>query len=465
MYNIFSVKNMLKPEYIRGELPETKEAYGTLTRMALPSVIEMVLSSLIGSVDTMMVGSLGSAAIAAVGLTGQPRMLVLSIFFALNIGVTAVVARRKGEERQEEARHTMKNALVIILLLSIVLTVLGIIFARPLMKIAGAIEGETLELSITYFSIIIAGAPLNALTMAINAAQRGIGNTKITMYVNIVSNLVNVIFNYLLIGGNLGFPKWGVAGAAIASLIGFAVGFALSLFAVSRRDNYLRLDYHSSWKPRLEILRPLIKIGSSAIYEQIALRIGFFAFARIVASLGTDNFAAHQICSQFMMITFTFGDGIGVAGTSLVGQNLGRKRPDISMLYGKIAQRVALCVSAIIFFILLIFRIPFVSLFSDEAHIIVLASNLLIILAVIQIFQTSSTVITGCLRGSGDTRFVAVVMIICVTLIRPIMAYVSIHVLHLGLYGAWIATLVDIMIRMISVYIRFASSKWADIKV
>lgn len=465
MNNIFSTKHMLKPELVRGDLPTTKEAYSNLMRMALPSVIEMVLSSLIGSVDTMMVGTLGSAAIAAVGLTGQPRMIVLAVFFALNIGVTAVIARRKGEERQEDAKATLKNILMIMLLLSLILTVLAIIFARPLMRLAGAIEGETLEMSVTYFSIIIAGAPINALTMAINAAQRGVGNTKITMIVNTVSNIFNVIFNYLLIGGNFGFPQLGVAGAAIASCIGFFVGFLLSLISVCRPDCYLKLDLKSSWKPRKEILRPVISVGSNAVFEQIALRTGFFLFARIVADLGTDNYAAHQIAMQFMTITFTFGDGIGVAGTSLVGQNLGRERPDISILYGKIAQRVALCVSFAIFGLLIIFRVPLVSLFSKEAHIIELSANLLILLAAIQIFQTSSTVITGCLRGSGDTKFVAIVMIICVTLIRPLFAYTAIHILHLGLYGAWISTLIDIGTRMVCVYTRFARSKWINIKV
>ena len=465
MKNIFSTKNMLKPALVLGDLPTTKEAYGNLMRMALPSVIEMVLSSLIGSMDTMMVGSLGAASIAAVGLTGQPRMLVLSLFFALNIGVTAVISRRKGEERQEDARATLKNTLVIIALFSFILTVLAIIFARPLMQLAGAIEGETLDDSVLYFTIIIAGAPINAMTMVINAAQRGIGNTKLTMYANGASNIVNVIFNYLLIGGKFGFPKLEVAGAAIASVIGFVVGFILCIISVMRRDSYLKLDFRGSWKPRREVLNPVIKIGSNAVLEQIALRIGFFLFARIVADLGTDNFAAHQICSQFMIITFTFGDGIGVAGTSLVGQNLGRKRPDISMLYGKISQRVALCVSAGIVVVLTLLRYPLVSLFSKEAHIIMLSANLLLILAVTQIFQTTSVVITGCLRGAGDTKFVAKVMIICVTILRPLIAFTAIHLLHFGLYGAWIATLLDTATRMICVYIRFASSKWAEIKV
>ena len=432
---------MLKPDQIEGELPSSKEAYLTLGRLALPSVIEMVLSSLIGSVDTIMVSKLGTAAITAVGLTGQPRMLILAIFFALNVGVTAVVARRKGEGRRDEARATLNNAIVIILMLSVALTALGIIFARPFMRFAGSIDGETTELATEYFRIIIAAAPINALTMCINAAQRGIGNTKITMYVNTVSNVVNVIFNYLLIGGNLGFPALGVRGAAIASVIGMVCGFVLSIISVTVRDPYLRLDFRSSWKLSREVVDPVIKVGGNAVVEQIALRFGFFAFARIIASLGTDDFAVHQICVQFISITFTIGDGLGVAGTSLVGRNLGANRPDLSMIYGKVAQRVALIVSLVMVGLLYFFRTPLVSLFSEDQHIIALASQVMVIVAVFQPFQTSSTVIAGCLRGAGDTKFVALVMILCIAVIRPGVAMITVFGFKWGIMSAWITSL------------------------
>lgn len=465
MYNIFSIKYMLKPGYVRGEVPATKDAYLNLIKIAMPSVVEMVLSSLIGSVDTMMISALGTAAISAVGLTGQPRMIILSVFFALNVGVTAVIARRKGEERREDARATLENALIIITLLSVIITAFAVVFSKQFMLISGAIKGETLEMSEIYFRIIILGAPINALTMVINAAQRGIGNTKITMYVNIISNVVNVIFNYLLIGGNFGFPALGVAGAAIASDIGFCMGMLLSVISVLPKNSYLKIAAVTHWKIKKEIVVPIFKISSSALIEQIGLRIGFFTVTRIIADLGTDNFAVHQIASQFLNITFTFGDGIGVAGTSLVGQNLGAKRPDISMIYGKIAQRVALCFSGVIFFVLLVFRTPFAALFSKETHIISLTSQLMIVTAFIQIFQTSSTVIAGCLRGAGDTKYVALIMILCVTLIRPVCTFIIVRGVGMGLVGAWIAILIDICVRLACGYFRFAGSKWVDIKV
>lgn len=205
--SVFSVESLLPPSKRKGEIPTTKSAYRQLLQIAIPSVLELVLVSLVGSVDTMMVGSLGAEAIAAVGLVGQPRMLLLCIFFALNIGVTAVVARRKGEGRQDTANEALRTALVLIAGLGVVVTAIALPLARPLMWLAGAKE-DTVDLAQTYFTIVSSVLPLNALTLCINAAQRGVGNTRITMYVNIVSNAVNIVFNYLLIGGNLGFRGW-----------------------------------------------------------------------------------------------------------------------------------------------------------------------------------------------------------------------------------------------------------------
>jgi putative MATE family efflux protein len=333
------------------------------------------------------------------------------------------------------------------------------------MRFAGAIEGETLEQSTTYFRIIIAAVPINALTMAICASLRGIGNTKVTMYVNTVSNVVNIFFNYLLIEGHFGFPRLEVGGAAIASVIGMTVGFILSITALTRRNGYLQLSFHGSWKPKAEYLRPVFKVGGNAVLEQIALRIGFFMFARIVAGLGTDDFATHEICMQFLNITFTIGDGIGVAATSLVGQNMGRGRPDISMIYGKAAQRSALTVSVLLITFIISLRVPMIKLFNNDPYIVDLGSKVMIIVALFQPFQTTSVVISGCLRGSGDTRFIAVVMMICITLIRPSVCLFNVYVLDLGLIGAWGASMFDMVIRMCIVYIRFARFKWAQIKV
>lgn len=464
---IFSVNAMLKDVPVFGELPTTRQTYGNLYKIALPSVIELVLMSTVSAVDTIMVGVLGPAAIAAIGLTNQPRMLMLSVFFALNIGVTAIIARRKGEERREEANHTLRNAVVIIAGISLVAMAIAFLGSEFLMELAGAKE-DTIADANSYFRIMALAFPINALTASINAAQRGIGNTRITLYTNLSSNVINIVLNYLLIGGQLGFPRMGVAGAAIASVGGFIVGFVLCVYSIiSKRSKtrFLHLSLKDDWRLKRSIIKPVYQVGSSALFEQAALRFGFFVYARIVADLGTNAFAAHQICMQFLSLTFNFGDGIGIAGTSMVGQMLGKKRPDLSMIYGKASQRMAMVVSLTLLSLIIVFRYPLVGLFTDDLEVVQLAVNVMIIVAIFQPFQTSSVVISGCLRGAGDTRFVALVMLFCVSFFRPVVSYIAVHMLGIGLIGAWASSLLDMIIRLALVYIRFSQNKWSTIRL
>lgn len=464
---IFSVESMLPAEKRQGDVPGTKEAYKDVMRIAVPSITEMVLMSLVGMIDTMMVGSLGPAAIAAVGLTGQPRMLILCIFLALNIGVTAVVARRKGQGLQGKANEALRNALVLIAIISVVLMAIALPLAGPMMWLAGAKE-DTIGLATQYFVIISSVLPLNAITLCINAAQRGVGNTRVTMYVNILSNVVNIVLNWLLINGNLGFPKLGVQGAAIATMIGFIAGFLLSLYSVvSRRSvgRFLHLSVHSSWRLQRDSIKAITKVGGNAMLEQLALRIGFFIYARLVADLGTMAFAAHQVCMQFINISFSCGDGVGVAGTSLVGQMMGRERSDLATLYGKVSQRIAMLFAFAIAAVVIIFRYQLVSLFTSDTEVIALAAQVMLMVAAFQPFQMSSVVIAGCLRGAGDTRYVAIVMLVFVGLVRPTLASIGIYVIGLGLLGAWSASLIDMSLRVVFVYRRFHSGKWCNIKI
>lgn len=473
----FGVERMLPGGVAAGEMPAQKSMYREYFRLAIPSVLEMVLLSLIGMADTVMVSGVGTNAVAAVGLVGQPRMLMLSIFFALNVGITAVVARRKGEGRREEANTVVRNAILLIVGLSFILMALILPFGRQLMQFAGA-ESETLGDATVYFLIVGSALPFNALSMGICAAQRGIGNTKLTMYVNIASNLVNVLFNWLLIYGVGPFPTLGVAGAAIATAIGMFVGFLLSLLSLIRgakADAFLRIARHDSWKIQETSVRDVMRVSSGAMIEQLAMRFGFFAYAKIVAGLGTDATAAHFIAMQFLNISFCFADGLGVAGTSLVGQMLGRGRKDLSHIYGTIAQRIAILVAIGIAAICIIFRQPLVDLFIKDdsgANVRRLAEMLMVVVGVFQPFQMMAVVVSGALRGAGDVKYTAMVMLITVSLMRPALAFIATYALgkamgwgDTAVVGAWCAALIDMITRMTLMLKRYRGGKWSEIRV
>lgn len=458
------------------ELPTSGSMYKEYIRIALPSVMEAVLISLINMMDTVMVSGLGTDAVAAVGLVGQPRMIMLCLFFALNTGITAVVARRKGENLPERANAAVRTSILMMVVMSALLMVVLLPLAGPLMCFAGAEEGRTLAPSIEYFTILGWALPFQALSMGLCAAQRGVGNTKLTMQVNITSNIVNVVFNFLLINGIGPFPKLGVRGAAIATFIGLVVGFLLSVYAmVSKRTDFLHLSLTGSWKPEPESFRALTKIGSSAMVEQLAFRIGFFAYAKIVAGLGTDAFAAHQITCQFMNLSFSFADGLGIAGTSLVGQMLGRRRKDLAHIYGTLTQRFSFLIALGLASICIFLRGPLVSMFissGDSEHVRVMAESIMIVLGIIQPLQMISVVTSGALRGAGDVRYTARVSFLTIAVIRPVFAFLGVYVgatllgdMGLALTLAWCATLCDMTVRVTLFMRRYISGKWHDIKV
>ncbi len=462
---LYKPEKMLKEEKWVGECPPTKTVYSSLIKTVWPSMLESMLMSLMNFADTLMVSSLGAYAVAATALTNQPRLIFFAPFFAMNVGVTAIVSRRRGQEDRAGANRCLSQSMLICVLMSIVLCSIGVSAARPLMVLSGALE-DTIEPATTYFRIVLVGLGFSSFGMVINAAQRGSGNTKISMYTNVAANVVNVIFNYLLINGIGFFPRLGVKGAAIATLMGNIVSCLISIYSIRpKRDGYLCVKIRDCFVWDKETLRLIIKISSSAAVEQFFVRLGFFASTRVVATLGTTALATHQICMSIINFSFSIGDGLSTGTSGLVGQSLGRKRTDMALIYGKCAQRLGLCISLIMFFAFAEGGGFLMSMFTKEAIIIETGKNLLLITAFAAIAQISSLVYLGCLRGAGDTKYVAVTSMISIACIRPVFSYVLCFPMGLGLIGAWISLLIDQCVRLTFAVTRFSKGKWSKIVI
>lgn len=460
----FSVSHMLKPSQKIGNIPDSKTVYQNFFQIAWPSAVESTLVGLVGAIDTMMVGGIGTAAIAAVGITNQPKFILLAAINSLNVGVTAIVARRKGENNQESANSCLRQCLLLSAFISIFMAVMGFLYASEILIFAGA-EADYLDYAVSYFRILMVSIFFQAINLTINAAQRGAGNTRISMRTNVTGNIVNVIFNYLLINGVWFFPKLGVQGAAIATVLGAFVACCMSVATLLKRGSFLSFHTIGRWKLSKALLLLLFSISGSALIEQVFMRIGFFTYAKLVAALGTTAYATHLICMNILSLSFNFADGFGVAASSLMGQSLGAKRPDMATLYVKAGQRIVFCISAVLCVCFITGRYFLVSLFSQETEVIELGAIIVLFIAGITWLQTSQVVISGSLRGAGDTRFVALSSLISVTLFRPFLAWLFCYPLGFGLIGAWFSLFADQGIRLILNFWRFSTGKWASIKV
>lgn len=421
-----------------------KDTFQTAVNMAWPAIVESFFIAFAGLVDSLMVSSLGSYAVAAVGLTTQPKLLGLAFFFALNVSISALVARRRGEQRQSAANETLVTALVFIILAAAAFSVGFVAFASPIIHLCGS-TAETHNGAVTYFRIIMGGMIFNCIQMGINSAQRGAGNTKITMRTNVTSNTINIILNYLLINGHFGFPALGIQGAALATVTGTVVGCVMSILSITKQDGFLNLGYilKNKIKPTLAAFISLVRVGYSVFFEQVFMRIGFMMTAIMAAKQGTDAMAAHQVGMNIMSLSFAFGDGLQSAAVALIGAG------------------IAVCLVAIYLF----GGRWLYSLFFEEQHIIEIGVSIIHVIIFVVIFQICQVIYMGCLRGAGDTLYTAVASMISVTFIRTIVSYLGGYTLGLGIVGIWFGVLADQMSRFIFATIRFKQGKWVKIKI
>lgn len=443
-----------------------KETVRTAVSMAWPSIIESFFAAFAGLVDSLMVSSLGSYAVAAVGLTTQPKFMGLSLFFALNVAISALVARRRGQNKQEEANRLLYTALIFLVGAAAVLSIAFVALADPIIRLCGSTP-ETHDSAVAYFRIIMGGMIFNCIQMGINSAQRGAGNTKITMRTNMTSNTINIIFNYLLIGGHFGFPALGIQGAALATVLGTVVASIMSIASIMKKDCFISIPYliEHRVKPAFSAFRSLVRVGYSVFFEQLLMRIGFMLTAVMAADQGTDAMAAHQVGMNIMSLSFSFGDGLQAAAVALIGRSLGANDKELAKEYGGICRKFGACISVCLA-VLYFFSARFLfSLFFREAHIVDIGVRIMYVIILTVIFQISQVIYMGCLRGAGDTLYTAVASTISVTLIRTVVSFVCGYVLGFGIIGIWMGVLGDQMSRFLFASIRFKSGKWTEIRI
>lgn len=434
--------------------------------MAWPAIIESFFVAFAGLVDSYMVSSLGSSSVAAVGLTTQPKFMGFALFFALNVAVSALVARRRGENRQKEANRILSTAILFVIIAAISLSITLVLSADFIISLCGSTP-ETHKGAVTYYQIIMGGMIFNCLQMSINSAQRGCGNTKITMRTNVTSNTINIIANYLLIEGHFGFPALGIRGAALATVFGTVVAAIMSIISLLNSNIFVSIPYIIREKvyPSFSTFVSIIKMGYSVFFEQILMRIGFMLTAVMAANQGTDAMAAHQVGMNIMGLTFSFGDGLQATAVALIGRSLGARDQELAKEYGRTCKMIggiiAICLSILYF----TGAETLMKLFFQEEHIVAIGVRIMRVILFVVIFQILQVIYMGCLRGAGDTRYTAMASMFSVTLIRTAVSYFCGYVLNWGIIGIWLGILGDQVSRYLFASIRFKAGKWTQIKI
>lgn len=443
-----------------------KRTMRTVLNMSIPAIIESFFVAFAGLIDSFMVSSLGADAVAAVGLTTQPKFLGLAVFIAINVSLSALVARRYGENERKNANAILLTALVLIIALVAVLSTALTAFAPQIMTLCGS-SPETHDGAVTYYRIIMGGMIFNCIQMGINSAQRGAGNTKVTMVTNITSSTVNILFNYLLINGHLGLPALGIKGAALATVLGTVVACVMSIISIMKPDFFVSIPYiiKEKIRPSMLAMKNIASVGYSVFFEQLLMRIGFMLTAIMAAKQGMAAMAAHQVGMNIMGLSFSFGDGLQVAAVALIGRSLGEKKPDRAKEMGSACQMLGGIISVSLALIYFFGAKWLMGMFFEEAEIIAIGIGIMYIIIVTVLFQIRQVIFMGCLRGAGDTFYTAIASTVSVTVIRTAVSYICGYMLGWGINGIWLGVLGDQLSRYLFAMIRFKQGKWTEIKI
>ena len=434
--------------------------------IAWPAALEGLAVNIVDLVDMAMVSKLGLTAVAAVGITVQPKRILLMPILSLSIGATALVSRQIGAKEPDKANHSMQQFLLLCLAGGAVLYGAGFLFAEPFMCFCGANE-ETLTGSVLYFKILVIGQFLQAMSLMINACLRAAGKTRISMTTNLTANIVNVVFNYLLIFGNLGFPRWGVAGAAAAASLGSLSAFLISLWSVRKSaGGPLCLSFDRSfWRPDPQPVASVGSITFSAFQEQFFQRLGLFLFTRLAASLGTVEFALYQMIMNIANLQGYTLDGVATAATALTGQSLGAERPDLAEQYGKSALQIGYILQIVLGAFFILFRYQILGFFTDETSVIAAGIPLLYVMEAGCYLSSGAAVYFGALRGAGDTRAPARVTLIIVAIVRPLVSWLLCYPAGLRLMGIWIGYCIAHILRWLFIRRHYRKGNWKSIVI
>ncbi|MFQ5838197.1 MAG: MATE family efflux transporter [Thermoplasmata archaeon] len=435
----------------------------TIFHLAWPVILANFLQTFTTTVDIFMVGRLGPIAVAALGLGSQILFLAFSSVIALSAGTVAVVARHIGAGEPEVSGHALKESLLIGVLLSIPVTLLGMGFSEPILRIFRP-EEAVVEAGSIYVGTVFLGMPFLFLSFLSAAALRGAGDTKTPLYVGGVVNVVNFVVNYTLIFGNFGFPALGVQGAAVGTATSYAVGFLLylNLFIGGRR--VLRLRAPGKLLDG-EMIRRILRIGYPAALEQVVLQIGFTVWIFFIVGFGTSALAAHQIGARIQFLIFLPGLGYAMAATTLVGQNLGANDPLQAERSGREAVKLAVLTTGALSVITFVLAEHLARLFIEDEGVVTLAATWIRLYSIgipaFGLFFTTG----GALRGAGDTKWPLYTSATGLLAIRLPLSYVLGYLTPLALIGVWISMVVEYYVRSVVITLRFRSGAWKGISV
>ncbi|RAP74707.1 MATE family efflux transporter [Paenibacillus montanisoli] len=430
----------------------------SLFALSWPILVDSVLRMMLGTADVFMLSRISDNVAGAVGLANEIIVFCIMMFGFVAIGTSVAVTQYLGAGQKETASRISALAIMMNLLFGVIVSIVIVGFSDQVMRMLNLAPSQ-IAIASTYLKLIGGFIWIEAVSYAVSSVIRANGNTRDVMFVTLGVNLIHVAGNYLLIFGNMGFPEWGVTGAAVSTIgsrmLGLIVLFVL-LYRVTpsriRLKDYVTID-------KL-YMKKILSIGLSSAGEHLAWQSQLMMIMGFINLIGQQALSAHiyvyNISAYFMALAMAIGMGTEIIVGHMVGA--GEKKAAYFRLLRSL--RISILLTAVLVAIAALFRYQLVGMFTDDPKVIAIGASILLVSIILEPGRVFNIVVINSLRAAGDARFPVLMGVfsmwgVCV----PLSYYLGIH-MEMGLLGVWISFAVDEWLRGLIMLARWKSGVW-----
>lgn len=431
--------------------------------LSVPMVLEMIMESVFAVVDIFFVSKLGANAVATVGITESVMTIIYAIGGGLSTATTALVARRIGEKDPRKAGTAAFQAILLAFLVSTLISLPGMLYARSFLRLMGATE-EMISEGFLYPAIMFGSSGIVMLLFIINAVFRSSGDAAVSMRVMWLANIINLVLDPILIFGLGPIPAMGIMGAAIATAIGRSIAVVYQFYLLFQSHHRIHLTLSSiKFQPRT--MASLLKVSVGGILQNMISTSSWIILVRIIAVSGAAALAGYTIAIRIVLFALLPAWGISNAAATLVGQNLGAGHPERAERSVWITSYINMAVMGIVSLFFVVYPDAFIRMFISDPEVIRQGALSLQIISLGFVFYALSMVMVQGFNGSGDTITPTVVNFICFWLVEIPLAWVLATILGLGLAGASMAIVIAESLLAVMAWLLFRRGKWKERKI
>lgn len=428
--------------------------------IALPMALQNLITTSVNTVDTLMITNLGEASLAAVGLANQVFFFYALINFGINSGSSIFISQYWGKEDILNIRRVLGVALFISTVVGIIFTIAGFFFPEFIMRIF-IDDAEVIKLGADYLKLASLSYIITAISFAYGVALRSTGRPNIPMISALISFVVNVVFNYILIFGKLGFPALGVKGAAIGTIIARIAEVTFLVYTIYRTKGVLAASIKDLIDWNKEFINRYIKTVSPVIFNEGFWSLGQIMYAIAYASIGKEATAAIQLTTTIQNVFFVLIRGLANACTVMIGNRIGANNQEEAYDYAIKFISLSTLLGLILGAIMVLTPDLTLSIFNIEPQLYEVTKKILIMMGLTFFLRTyNSTVIVGVLRGGGDTNYSLYLEMGAVWLVGVPLAFIGAKLLNLPVYFVFLLVSAEEVVKLVASFPRVLSKKW-----